>query len=66
MLICFEVGSEGRNFQFAHRLVLFDLRCSPDLLEQRIGRLYRIGKRETMRNHLPYLCPGPQETSLHW
>ena len=40
-LICSEIGSEGRNFQFAHHLVLFDLPLNPDLLEQRIGRLVK-------------------------
>lgn len=44
-LICSEIGSEGRNFQFASHLVLFDLPLNPDLLEQRIGRLDRIGQR---------------------
>src|SRR5699024_7515055 len=43
-LICSEIGSEGRNFQFAKHLVLFDLPRNPDLLEQRIGRLDRIGQ----------------------
>jgi ATP-dependent helicase HepA len=43
LLICSEIGSEGRNFQFAHHLVLFDLPENPELLEQRIGRLDRIG-----------------------
>ena len=43
LLLCSEIGSEGRNFQFAHHLVLFDLPSNPDLLEQRIGRLDRIG-----------------------
>jgi superfamily II DNA/RNA helicase len=38
VLICSEIGSEGRNFQFAHHLVLFDLPENPELLEQRIGR----------------------------
>ena len=36
VLICSEIGSEGRNFQFAHHLILFDLPLNPDLLEQRI------------------------------
>ena len=44
LLLCSEIGSEGRNFQFAHRLVLWDLPLDPDLLEQRIGRLDRIGR----------------------
>ena len=44
ILLCTEIGSEGRNFEFAHHLVLFDLPLYPDLLEQRIGRLDRIGQ----------------------
>ena len=44
ILLCSEIGSEGRNFQFAHHLVLFDLPLNPELLEQRIGRLDRIGR----------------------
>ena len=54
-LICSEIGSEGRNFQFAHHLVLFDLPLNPDLLEQRIGRLDRIGQQHTIEIHVPYL-----------
>ena len=53
-LLCSEIGSEGRNFQFAHHLVLFDLPSNPDLLEQRIGRLDRIGQTQTIRLHVPY------------
>ncbi len=66
LLICSEIGSEGRNFQFAHHLILFDLPADPDLLEQRIGRLDRIGQKETVRIHVPYLDPGPQSILLHW
>lgn len=54
-LVCSEIGSEGRNFQFAHHLVLFDLPLNPDLLEQRIGRLDRIGQSETIKIHIPFL-----------
>ena len=49
ILLCSEIGSEGRNFRFAHHLVLFDLPLNPELLEQRIGRLDRIGQTETIR-----------------
>ncbi len=66
ILLCSEIGSEGRNFQFAHHLVLFDLPLDPDLLEQRIGRLDRIGQRETVRIHVPYLAGGPGETLYRW
>jgi ATP-dependent helicase HepA len=66
ILLCSEIGSEGRNFQFAQHLVLFDLPLDPDLLEQRIGRLDRIGQRATVQIHVPYLEPSPQATLLHW
>ncbi len=65
-LICSEIGSEGRNFQFAHHLVLFDLPANPDLLEQRIGRLDRIGQTETVKIHVPYLTNTAQENLFNW
>lgn len=66
LLICSEIGSEGRNFQFAHHLLLFDLPLNPDLLEQRIGRLDRIGQTHTIRIHVPYLQNSVQEILLRW
>lgn len=66
VLICSEIGSEGRNFQFAHHLILFDLPLHPDLLEQRIGRLDRIGQQSDVHIHVPYLSDGPQETMFRW
>lgn len=65
-LICSEIGSEGRNFQFAHHLVLFDLPLNPDLLEQRIGRLDRIGQQHDIQIHLPYFTNHPQQILLDW
>ncbi|MFD2165233.1 RNA polymerase-associated protein RapA [Thalassotalea euphylliae] len=66
VLLCSEIGSEGRNFQFAHHLVLFDLPTNPDLLEQRIGRLDRIGQTETIKLHLPYFEQSPQQVLYRW
>jgi len=66
LLICSEIGSEGRNFQFAHHLVLFDLPLNPELLEQRIGRLDRIGQRKDIQIHVPYLAHSPQEVLARW
>jgi len=66
ILVCSEIGSEGRNFQFAHHLVLFDLPLNPDLLEQRIGRLDRIGQTQTIQIHVPYLEDSAQALMLHW
>ncbi|MDX5298744.1 MAG: RNA polymerase-associated protein RapA, partial [Gammaproteobacteria bacterium] len=65
-LVCSEIGSEGRNFQFAHHLVLFDLPRNPDLLEQRIGRLDRIGQTDTIEIHVPYLEDSPQAVLQRW
>ena len=65
-LLCSEIGSEGRNFQFAHHLVLFDLPLNPELLEQRIGRLYRIGQEHRVEIHVPYLPGSPQEMLYLW
>jgi ATP-dependent helicase HepA len=45
LLISTESGGEGRNFEFCQRLVLFDLPWKPSVVEQRIGRLDRIGRR---------------------
>lgn len=65
-LVCSEIGSEGRNFQFAHHLILFDLPLNPDLLEQRIGRLDRIGQNSDVQIHVPFLEQTAQETLLDW
>ncbi|MBM70151.1 MAG: RNA polymerase-associated protein RapA [Haliea sp.] len=65
-LVCSEIGSEGRNFQFAHHLILFDLPLNPDLLEQRIGRLDRIGQAQDVQIHVPYLADSAQEVLLEW
>ncbi|RLV60926.1 RNA polymerase-associated protein RapA [Parashewanella curva] len=65
-LICSEIGSEGRNFQFASHLVLFDLPLNPDLLEQRIGRLDRIGQQHDVNIHLPYFAETAQEQLMQW
>lgn len=66
ILLCSEIGSEGRNFQFAHHLVLFDLPDHPDLLEQRIGRLDRIGQKKTIEIHVPYPTDSYLEVLARW
>jgi hypothetical protein len=42
-------GTEGRNLQFCHQLVNFDLPWNPMEIEQRIGRLHRIGQTRAVR-----------------
>ncbi len=66
LMICSEIGSEGRNFQFAHHLILFDLPENPDLLEQRIGRLDRIGQQHTVHLHIPYVKDSHEAFWLRW
>ena len=65
-LVCSEIGSEGRNFQFAHHLILFDLPMNPDLLEQRIGRLDRIGQQCNVDIHVPYMEQTAQQSLFEW
>ncbi len=44
MLVSTESGGEGRNLQFCHQLVNFDLPWNPMRVEQRIGRVHRLGQ----------------------
>ena len=55
ILVSTEAGGEGRNFEFCHRLVLYDLPWRPSTVEQRIGRLDRIGRRIPV--HIAYFRP---------
>ncbi len=66
VLLCSETGSEGRNFQFSCQLIMFDLPENPDLLEQRIGRLDRIGQKHDIHIWVPYLAETAQEVLLRW
>lgn len=66
LLLCSEIGSEGRNFQFAHRLLLWDLPLDPDLLEQRIGRLDRIGQKHDIIIHVPVVADSAQHVLARW
>ncbi|AKM48817.1 RNA polymerase-associated protein RapA [Edwardsiella anguillarum] len=66
VLLCSEIGSEGRNFQFANRLVMFDLPFNPDLLEQRIGRLDRIGQARDIQIYVPCLEGTAQSVLIRW
>jgi ATP-dependent helicase HepA len=66
LLICSEIGSEGRNFQFVHHLILMDLPTNPDLLQQRIGRLDRIGQKHIIQIHVPYLEHSDNAVLYRW
>ncbi|TDQ56209.1 ATP-dependent helicase HepA [Mesocricetibacter intestinalis] len=66
ILLCSHIGSEGRNFQFASHLILFDLPTHPDLLEQAIGRLDRIGQCKDIQIHVPYFAHSAQSILAQW
>jgi len=66
LLLCSEIGSEGRNFQFLHHLVTFELPLTPDLLEQRIGRLDRIGQTEDIQIHVPCATGSLDHLLVRW
>lgn len=66
ILICTEIGSEGRNFEFSHHLVLFDIPKLPDQLEQRIGRLDRIGQKKDVNIHVPFIRNSFEEVLFRW
>ena len=56
LMVSTEAGGEGRNFEFCRRLILFDLPWRPTVVEQRIGRLDRIGRH--MSVEIVYFCPA--------
>lgn len=66
VLLCSEIGSEGRNFQFANKLILFDIPLNPALLEQRIGRLDRIGQHHDIEIYVPFPKGSPLEYLYRW
>ena len=66
ILLCSEIGSEGRNFQFSRHLVCLDLPDHPDLLEQRIGRLDRIGQKGDIKIHVPMAPDSPTMWLFEW
>lgn len=66
LLICTEIGSEGRNFEFAKKLILMDLALNPTHLIQRIGRLDRIGQKNDFDIILPYIQNSFEENLLNF
>lgn len=66
ILVSTESGGEGLNFQFCNQVVNFDLPWNPMRLEQRIGRVHRLGQsrdvhifnlltKDTIEEHIMYL-----------
>jgi superfamily II DNA or RNA helicase len=44
ILVTTEIGGEGRNLQFCHQMINYDLPWNPMKIEQRIGRIHRLGQ----------------------
>lgn len=66
VLLSSEIGGEGRNFQFAHHLVMLDVPLNPEVIEQRIGRLDRIGQAHAIHVHVPYTPGAESERNALW
>lgn len=49
VLIATEAGGEGINLQFCHHIINFDLPWNPMRLEQRIGRIHRLGQENDVK-----------------
>jgi superfamily II DNA/RNA helicase len=49
ILVSTEIGGEGRNLQFCHQMINYDLPWNPMKIEQRIGRIHRIGQKKEVR-----------------
>ena len=64
ILISTEIGGEGRNFQFARVLINYDLPWNPMKLEQRIGRLDRIGQKSKKIYIYNFFIEGTIETDI--
>lgn len=61
ILLSSEVGSEGLDFQFCHVVVNWDLPWNPMVVEQRIGRLDRLGQKSEKILVFSFSCPGTIE-----
>ena len=55
VLVCDELGGEGRNFQVADLIIHVDLPWAPAQLEQRIGRVDRLGRTGIVTSVIPYV-----------
>lgn len=66
VMVVSEIGGEGRNFQMAANLFMLDLPENPETIEQRIGRLDRLGQKFPIHIHLAALRGFPEDLYLNW
>ncbi|MFX0082513.1 MAG: SNF2-related protein [Candidatus Hodarchaeota archaeon] len=64
ILLSTEIGGEGRNFQFCRTLINYDLPWNPMKLEQRIGRVDRIGQESREIYIYNFYMEGTVETDV--
>jgi len=64
VLLCSDVASEGLDFQFCNTIVNFDLPWNPMKIEQRIGRIDRIGQEEDKLRVFNFAVDGTIEEKI--
>ncbi|MBC7794838.1 MAG: DEAD/DEAH box helicase family protein, partial [Clostridia bacterium] len=64
IMLSTEAGGEGRNFQFCNKVVLYDLPWRPATIEQRIGRIDRVGQSRDVHVLVPYFKAGYEAAIL--
>ncbi len=65
ILLSSEVGSEGLDLQFASAMVNYDLPWNPMVVEQRIGRIHRIGQKADRIVVMNLVCEGTVDERIY-
>ena len=65
ILLSSEVGSEGLDLQFASAMVNYDLPWNPMVVEQRIGRIHRIGQKAERIVVINLICEGTVDERIY-
>ena len=65
ILLSSEVGSEGLDLQFASAMVNYDLPWNPMVVEQRIGRIHRIGQKAERIVVINLICEGTADERIY-
>ena len=65
VLLCTDAAAEGLNFQFCGALINYDMPWNPMRVEQRIGRIDRIGQRHGDMRIINLHLEGTVETDVY-